>query len=138
MYELDIKHFGILITFDGITKLDEAIRLQEDLDELMSMQEKPFSVISDARKLVAPSKEILDIFIKIQQNVLNNKNIIRTATIICSPVVKSQVTQLAYNSKLINIDRQINAAVLADWEDQAINWVVNGIEPIEKKPIKAI
>ena len=58
-----------------------------------------------------------------------NQGMVRSVVVFSDEITNSQTQMM---SKKINIhknERYINSSLVSNWEDQALNWLINGIEP---------
>ena len=55
----------------------------------------------------------------------------RVAIVVNSPVLKQQATQISHDTMTSKYDRIIDASKNSDWENVAIAWVTDGVEPVK-------
>ena len=128
MYTIEQTVFGFQITFAG--KMDEGElrewaadsreRLQDSLDE--------FGVLVDMRDLKLLSDDEQRVMRDGQQH-YQDAGMVRSSVILDSAILTLQFRRLARESGIYEWERYINAGTTDDWHQQAVDWLVDGIDP---------
>jgi hypothetical protein len=116
--------------------MDEAAAERHRLELLgtLSNFNGPFSLLVDLRHMLPVSPEVGRIMAELHDACLR-LSLQRAAIIIESPIVQTQAVQIGIDAATDACDRVINAAQYPDWEQRALAWVTDGIEPFPKEPI---
>ncbi len=130
MHKIEKTSFGLWLSLSGEITLDEALQIKAELEVILKELKPPFGTLLDFRKMIPVQTEVKRMFQEFEQTA-REAGLQRRAIIIHSPVVGSQVTQISHISGTDTIERQINAFVTEGWEEVAIDWITNGIEPTD-------
>ncbi len=128
MFRIDKTSYGYRLTLGGDLTVVETLRLKTELAAVIGGLRPPFGVIVDIRALM-PIMPEAKVYLQECEQLAKDAGLQRRAVILQSPVVKAQVKQLSLLSKTDNIERRINASLTDDWEELALAWVVEGVEP---------
>lgn len=127
MYKIERKDYGIKLTFDGFIAPEEMREYKAEFIQVLDLLPPKFGILSDMRMLKplpTESQEILS-----ANPELTVDRVLRSATVLNSALVKLQTRRLANQWKLSDSKRYIDASTHADWEKQAVDWIVHGVEP---------
>ncbi|MEW5795027.1 MAG: hypothetical protein AB1772_01575 [Candidatus Zixiibacteriota bacterium] len=137
MYRIEPAYYGFRVTSSGSFTAEEIGHLSRDLLTALKNCDRPFSLVIDSRKMVPPSPEKLvkfhDLHMAVWETICQ-----RVAFILDSPVTKGQVLQMHYSSSPTCQDRVIDASRYPGWEERAIAWVADGIEPETTAALKPV
>jgi len=128
MYEIKQTSFGFRLTLSGTITVDEVRLLTIEIEEILKQLKSPFGIIIDAREMLPVHTEDKSLFHNIEP-MTKSAGLQRRAIIFQSPIIKNQATQLSHLSGTDTIERYINASDIENWEQVALDWVVDGIEP---------
>lgn len=130
MHRIDTTNYGFRITSSGQLDIEEAEEFKCELLQTLSNYGKPFGLLIDIRELIPVSAEVLDAM-RNMQKACREMSLERVAIVVASPVLKGQATQVSFDAKTAQQDRIIDASKVPDWEEQAIAWLVHGVEPTQ-------
>lgn len=128
MYEINPTPYGFHVTSGGCFDLEEVTRLRHDLLHAIHVRGGPFSLVIDSRTLVLPIHKVREMFFELHAEVWRS-GCLRVAFIVLSPVAKYQVKQMHYTAAPGFNDRIIDASVVENWEEIAVAWAADGIDP---------
>jgi len=129
MYKIERRPSGYILTFSGIINPDEMQRWFDDSQRNLSTEtSSSFGVIIDMKDLQPLSAESRTIMVA-GQKLYKEKGMKRSAVILNSPEVTSQFKNLAVQSGIYITERYIDASVINNPVDTAINWVKDAIDP---------
>lgn len=134
MYKIDEATYGFRITNSGQFSVFEAEEFKRDLLRRLSEHNQPFSLLIDIRNLIPLSPEVMSIMREVQL-ACRQMSLERVAMVMSSPVVRGQAQQVSFDTRTNPHDRYIDAARNPNWEKAAIDWLVDGVEPL--RPEKA-
>ncbi|MFD1562054.1 hypothetical protein ACFR99_00500 [Haloarchaeobius amylolyticus] len=128
MYTIERTEFGFQITFAG--KIDEE-ELHEWIDDSRAaLRDSPdeFGVLVDMRDLKLLSDDEQQLMRDGQQH-YQDAGMVRSSVILDSAILTLQFRRLAQESGIYDWERYINAETTDDWHQQAVDWLVDGIDP---------
>ncbi len=128
MHKIVTASYGFRITVSGPMDSAEAEQLKSKLLRALSSHNQPFSLIVDLREMVATEPGVLEV-IEDTQKACKFMSLVRTALLVSSPVLKAQILQTGFSSGTAEADRFIDTSKADNWEEQALAWVVNAVEP---------
>ena len=131
MYSIEKAPYGYRVTASGQMDIDEAEKLRIQLIGTLTELGAPFSLVIDLRKLIPISADVSQVMMDMQR-ACAQMSLQRVALIIESPVVKGQSRQITYDADTEKHDRVINALSVPDWEEVAVAWVADGVDPETK------
>jgi hypothetical protein len=131
MYKIEKKSWGYGLVFGGNMNADEAAQWYREWAEVLKDQIGPFSVFVDMRTLIPVSKEAVEPLAE-GQSLARQCGMIRSVVIVQNPATASQFKRIAGNSGINQWERYIDATTVADWEDKGMNWILQGIDPIDE------
>jgi hypothetical protein len=138
MYRIEQTYYGFKISaWDSMT-MDDADQMLVDLTENLSQKDGPFSMVIDTREMVPFEPEVAQKIVEAHVLCLQ-MNCERTAILVKSPVARGQASQICFSASPMDCDRVINASTDPDWEEKAVAWAAEGVEPgIETIPEKTV
>lgn len=131
MHKIEETEYGFKITVAGDLDINQAEQALLNLKNLLASYGRPFSLMVDLRELIPVTTEVIKKLMEIH-SYCKNLSLERTAIIVKSPVLKMQGKQISHNSETIENDRYISVYKFDNWEERALAWVKNGIEPFVK------
>jgi len=131
MVNVELTHCGLKITLSGDVSVEQARTLYLDAERLLGGDKITLGVVVDMRSLIPLEKDAQDELVITQMKLRELGNDVRSAVVLNSPVITMQFRALAGQSKILDIERYIDASKEENWEKIAIDWVVKGKEPIE-------
>ena len=136
MYNIEKTNYGFHITFSGKMSEAEAVEFKEEVESILPSLEHPWSSIVDLRTWVPAEPTVLELLRQVEQ-LSKSHGLQRRAIIAYSPVIKGQASQLSLVSETNDSERFIDASKLENWEEQAIGWAANAVEPTAKSCTRA-
>ncbi len=133
MYKIEKKEWGFWLTFSGELQVEEIEDWNKESQKMMSEDQKKFSVIVDIRT-IEPLSAIQQSILKEGQKLYKSKGMERSAVILNDRFTTQQFKRIAIETWIFNRERYICAENNPDWEKQAIDWVVDRIDPDKKNP----
>ena len=128
MYKIERTFFGCHITLAGSITETEAREYVGELERQRSAGYRSQAAIVDARELIPPEPNALEI-LNLPYQMAKETDLQRLAVIVKSPVVKVQTIQSAYQWKTDDIIRIFDASKLDNWQKLSLDWAAHGIEP---------
>ncbi len=128
MYKLEEQKYGLKITFSGDLVESEINRLAAELKSLLGSINKPFSILVDAREMMALDQSVLHLLSECQKTAIDAGRQ-SAAIVINSPVLKSQGQRITLDSGSTAAVRFICSVKHEDWEKVALDWMLSGVEP---------
>ena len=122
--------YGFKIRFEGYIEKDELKSWAKEAATILKEQKPGFGVLHDMRGM-APLPVDAGEFMKRNQALAKDAGLSRSAQILDDPITKMQFKRLARDIELFHDMRQIDASRTPNWEQVAINWIVDGVEPEE-------
>jgi hypothetical protein len=135
MYSITKTPFGVKFTFQQTVDAAEMQRWAEKAAQLLPSLQKGFGLLVDNRQLrpggMAPDAQRI-----LQQMQASYKahGMLRSCVILQSAAVTMQLEQAAQDAGTGSWERFLNAAALPDWEQRAVHWICDGIEPNPPAP----
>ncbi|MCK4655796.1 MAG: hypothetical protein KAT85_02155 [candidate division Zixibacteria bacterium] len=137
MYKLEKAEYGLNLTLGGDIGTAVAMKLADELEQVLPAQKGEFSILVDARGVIPYERKTQEYVFK-WMTLCRQNGCRRYAIIVTSPVLATQASRLAYEAGTGELERYINANEVENWEEIAIRWLVDGIEPERTaKPIKS-
>jgi hypothetical protein len=128
MYTIQKTDYGLYVTMGGRYNPEEIEHYIAEKERLIGEFDSPFSMLVDLRAAypTAPQDQQL---LEESQGRMRTGNLLRMAIVTLSPVVRNQVQQISFTSHLGDRTRVINASKHDNWEELAMNWILQGVEP---------
>lgn len=128
MTNIEKKEFGYFLTFAGSISEDEMSSWVEASKAALATQNSPFGVLVDMRELspLTPSAKN-----KMQdgQILYKQKGMTRSAVIVNQGFIATQFKMIAQQTGIYEWERYIDASASSNWEEIAINWILNSKDP---------
>lgn len=128
MYRIRKTSFGFRLTLDGAITVAELTQLKTELPAIFASLKKPFGVIDDIRNVVPFGPEVKTLLEELEI-MSREAGLERRAVVYKGPVMKGQASQISFLSKTDDLEMRIDASKVADWNDIALAWVVDGVGP---------
>ena len=128
MYNIEQTDFGYRITFAGT--MDEAELREWAADSRATLRDSPdeFGVLVDMRDLELLSDDEQQVMREGQQH-YQDAGMVRSSVVLDSAILTLQFRRLAQESGIYDWERYINADTTDDWHQQAVDWLVDGVDP---------
>jgi len=130
VYNIEKMDYGYRHTFGGELNKDEMAQWLEESAQILSDQDGDFAVFIDIREIL-PISQVIQKFFQRGQNLYSNKGMTQSVVIMNNPAVKMQFKRIAVQSGILASQRYIGAISNSLWEEAALGWVVENIEPSE-------
>ena len=128
MYNVEVTDYGIRVSISGFMKIEEAREWLEIMRKKLKSIEKGFKVMVDMRGFKPASKEIQEIFVEIQKE-FKNHGMNRSVVILDNTVAVLQLKRTGKESGIYDHERYITPEDNPEWEKQALDWILNKIDP---------
>ena len=128
MYKIELTPYGFRISASGEMGLEEAEQMKSELIGVLSEKDGPFSLVIDIRQLVLFEPEVVKTIVDAHAACIR-MSCERTAILVKSPIHKGQASQICFSASSKMCDRIIDASRVENWEEVAIGWAANGVEP---------
>ncbi len=133
MIRIEQKPFGYKITFSGIISEKEVKDWHVESEKTLSEGPNDFSVLVDMRDM-----ELLPVVCREQtyhgQKLYKRMGMNRSVVIVKDKLTSMQFRLIAQQTGIYADERYINASNNENWENDAINWLLNSVEPeVEKE-----
>ncbi len=128
MYLVEIKDYGLLVQVRGSLGVEDAQVWLQDIKDSLEKVSAPFGIIVDVReaKIFLPQTQEV---IKSAIEVCAKGGMERAAVILNNAVSTLQARRLARESGTATWQRFLDASYQEDWEEKALQWLINGIDP---------
>jgi hypothetical protein len=127
MYKIEQKEYGVKLIFSGFLREAEMVSWQSEMLKLLHELPKSFGMLIDMCEMTAMPAKSQEIVMQTQK--LFKSRITRSATVTSSIITDMQSKRIGTASGVCETKKFINAADTADWEEKAINWIENGVDP---------
>ncbi len=128
MYRIEQTFYGFKILASGSMNMDEAEEMKLELIGTLSAKNSPFSLVIDVRGLIPFEPDVTKTIVEAHAACMR-MSCERTAIIVKSPVLKGQAAQICFSASSSKCDRIIDTSIVSDWEDRAVAWAANAVEP---------
>lgn len=128
MIDIERTSYGFRLTLAGKVTIEQATQMKVEVAALVATFKPPFGIVADTREVIPLAPAVKNLFLEAEL-IAKEAGLDRSAVVIQSPVVKSQAEQLSFLSQINSTQRIINAFTTVNWEEVALAWVVDGIEP---------
>lgn len=129
MQKIEKTDFGFRIINTGQLNLTDAEAFKFMVLEALSSHSSSFSLIVDLRGLIPLEPKVIEVVKEIMKT-RTRMSLVRAAIIVSSPVIKAQHRQMSFDTRTTQFDRTIDASKYPDWEERALAWVRDGVEPV--------
>lgn len=128
MYNVERTEFGFRITFAGTMDADELRAWIDDSRATLEASPDEFGVLVDMRdlQLLGDDEQAL---MREGQQYYRDAGMKRSVVILDSAVLTLQFRRLAKESGIYDWERYINAGDVEDWQRQALEWLLEGVDP---------
>ena len=128
MYGIEKTDYGYHLTFAGRILEFEMADWVEESREVLNKQRGKFSVFVDMRNLDPIATES-QVQMQKGQRLYKQKGMERSVVILENPTLTLQFRRIAKQTGILPLERYIDTSLVKDWEEVALNWIKNGIEP---------
>lgn len=131
MYSIENTDYGFKVTASGIVSAHEVARYLKDVTVAARAQKRGFCIMFDAKEL-GPLERGGQKYLLRSHEVFLDCGVCRVSSVVGSPVARSQFVQLSFQSGLKEKVRHFDMSSVSDWEQQAMDWIIKGIDPDRK------
>lgn len=128
MYKIEKTSFGFRITFSDFIQKIEMIKWLEESKKVLATTSNSFYVLIDMRQMKLIPTESQE-FIQEGQRLYKEKGMVKSAVILTNSLLKMQFERIAKETKIYDYERYINAETDPNWEQTALDWLINGKDP---------
>ncbi|RZV10562.1 hypothetical protein BDK88_1731 [Natrinema hispanicum] len=128
MYTIEEMDFGFQITFAGKMDADELHEWADDSQAVLRDSPDEFGVLVDMRDLKLLNDDEQQLMRDGQQH-YQEAGMVRSSVILDSAILTLQFRRLAKESGIYDWERYLNAGTTDDWYQQAVDWLVDEIDP---------
>lgn len=128
MTKIEKKDFGFQLTFASNISPEEMAQWVDDSSKALSGQSGSFGVLIDMRDL-APLSAAAKEKMEEGQKLYKAKGMARSAVVVSQGILATQFKLIAQKTGIYDWERYIDASVVTNWENIAIDWLKNGKDP---------
>ncbi|MEQ8357974.1 MAG: hypothetical protein RH860_00705 [Cytophagales bacterium] len=128
MYKIEKKDFGFKLTFAGEVGEKELLEWVEKSKVQLENYQNEFGVYVDLTNLKPIQSSDINHF-RTGQQLYKDKGMVRSAVILKGAITTLQFREIARKSEIFEGERYIDAEKYPDWENIAVKWVKDGVEP---------
>jgi hypothetical protein len=128
MYNIEVKHYGVKLTFEGFISLNEIKSWLDEIKDLVNKLPERYGVLVDMRTM-KPLIEEAQIFMEEGQTLFKDHGMARSAVALSSQTVTKQFKRIARETGIYEYEKYIDASTHSDWEEQGVKWLVYKIDP---------
>lgn len=133
MYKIEKTDYGIKFTFSGFVDEPEIQRWVQDVRESTKSLPKGFCLLMDMRGMQPLPREAWTIMEKAQARAIK-AGMKRAVQVLDDPITIMQFKRFARHTGISDLERQIDASSVPDWEKAAMDWLLSGIDPDSADP----
>ena len=134
MHEITKEKYGVKIVVAGLISDDEVESAISELKNIFMQMKGEYCAIVDIRDCKAVTEKGQKIISEAMM-FSRESEILRSAIIVSNPVAAAQYRRMAIESGIYNRQRYIEASVFENWEELALDWINNGVDPYIKMEI---
>jgi hypothetical protein len=127
MFQLEKTEYGIKIVFEGFIQADEMREWVEESKKLIETMPETFKVMVDMRKMKTLPPDAKKILEEGQKYYISHGGS-GSAVIVRDVITKEQQRNIGMRSGVSETEVYIDGSQ-PDWEQKALNWLVNGTRP---------
>lgn len=127
MYKVEQKKYGVKLIFAGFLREAEMQSWQSEMLNLLNELPESFGMLIDMREMTAMPAKSQEILIATQK--IFKSKVIRSATVTNSIITDIQSKRIGSKSGVNDTKKFINAIETTDWEDKAVDWIENEVDP---------
>ncbi|MCK4537911.1 MAG: hypothetical protein KAV42_03830 [Candidatus Krumholzibacteria bacterium] len=128
MYSIEKMDYGFRIVLGGVVGVEEARKWLKEFRALVEEAGEPFNVFVDMRTLIPFSDEAQEP-LQEGQRFARELGMIRSVVILRDNLTTLQLIRLARETGIYNTERYISSLDNPDWEQQGLDWLLEGKEP---------
>ena len=128
MYKISPTLYGLRIILAERFDIGQAEQFKSSLCRLVKKFPVPFSAIVDTRELTPPEPEVLALLRSCIEYGRDNK-MKKMVVVFNSSEVEGQARQMSFLAGTVEEAREIDASKAENWEQLALNWIMNNVEP---------
>jgi hypothetical protein len=127
MYKIEKTEYGFKLEFEGFIKADEMREWYVESKKLLENVPRGFHVMVNMRKMKTLPADAKKIFEEGQRHYVS-KGGIRSAVIASNIITKEQLRNIGMRSGVNEFEQYIDGSQ-PDWEQKALDWLINRIVP---------
>lgn len=131
MYKISKENYGFKLEFSDFINADEMKRWVEESKSSLVGAASEFGVLVDMRNLKPLLPDVQEVMQQ-GQKLYKEKGMVRSAVILSTTIITLQFKRIAMESGIDAWERYIDSSKVANWEEVAIKWVKDGIDPDKK------
>jgi hypothetical protein len=131
MYGIEKTDYGYRLIFSGRILETEMAAWVEESDQLLDKQQGKFSVLIDMRRLDPIASEA-QVQMQKGQRLYKQKGMERSVVVLENPTLTLQFKRIAKQTGILLWERYIDSNLVKNWEEVALDWIKNGVEPKEE------
>lgn len=128
MFNVEKTDYGMKFTFSGFISEQEMREWARKVGEIARNLPKNYRLLVDMRGMQPLPREAWHVMEKAQQKGMQ-AGMSRVAVVVDDPITSMQFKRFARQTGMAEIEREIDATVVIDWERVAMDWLIKGIEP---------
>ena len=127
MYKIEQQSYGLKLTFAGFIREAEITAWQAEMITLLELLPPSFGILIDMCEMTAMPSKSQEILMVTQKTF--KPRVKRSATITKSAITNIQSKRIGNKSGVNETKIFIDAAHTPNWEEHAVNWITDGIQP---------
>jgi hypothetical protein len=128
MYTIEKMPYGMKLTFGGFIDAQEMKKWNDELATILSRFSSKFNVLVDMRTLKPLPPESQEIMVT-GQAACKKKGMERSCVVLDNTTTTIQFKRLGKESGIYNYERYIDASANPAWEQTAIKWLKDSVDP---------
>lgn len=128
MYSIDKTVYGFKLTFGGFIQASEMQKWYDDMSAKLPKTASKFGIVVDMRTLKPLPPDAQGMLVKGQQ-ACKRSGMERSCVVLDNTTTTVQFKRLGKESGIYAFERYLDASTNAGWEQAAVKWVTNGIDP---------
>jgi hypothetical protein len=131
MYTIEKTNYGIKLTFGGFIQAPEMEQWAKESETALMNMPANWGNLVDMREL-KPLPTDAENAMKKGQVLYKQCGMKRSAVILNNAVTTMQFTKIAKETGIYEFERYFNAADDVNWEKEAVDWIMNEVDPDKK------
>ncbi len=128
MINIKKQPYGYKILFSGLISLPEVENWLEESSEILEKSPEQFSVFVDMQEMEILPVECRDNMYE-GQKLYKRMGMKRSVVIVRDKLTAMQFRLIAQKTGIYSDERYINASANPNWENEALDWLLNSVEP---------
>ena len=128
MHSIERTDYGFKLTLAGRMNAEQIGDWLKHSKAILAEQTPGFGVLLDMRKLKPlPGDALHDL--REAQLLFQTTGMVRSAVIVDGALLRMHLMKMAKQLDIYNWERYIDASAVGDWEQTAIDWIEQAIDP---------